>query len=313
MTPSALDDADLLARLDRALRPRSIVDVDRSPFAYATSAPLERLRITLDDGGDRHYILKHLGHEHLMGEAPKAKDAAVHDPSRELAAYLLLRDESSLPRLLLHAADAASQDPVIVIEHVDGSPLWQHGEIAVWEGVAAWLGGFHRRQEARSLPPGSPLLDYCGDFFRARRSPGLPRHLRDAHDEALLLLDAPPRSIVHGDLYPQNIIVARRGRRLRVAPVDWEMAGVGHPLLDLAALTSGSWEDEPRQRMEAAYARAWGAMTDRAFRRTLLAARLVVAIRWVDWGDGWNAPVEHAHDWAAAAELTAAELTAAAA
>jgi hypothetical protein len=40
--------------------------------------------------------------------------------------------------------------------------------------------------------------------------------------------------------------------------------------------------------------------------RALEDARLLVAVQWLGWSDGWRPPPEHAHDWLADA-LDAAE------
>ena len=36
-----------------------------------------------------------------------------------------------------------------------------------------------------------------------------------------------PRTLIHGELYPSNVIVGRGHHRERVCPVDWEMAALG--------------------------------------------------------------------------------------
>ena len=42
---------------------------------------------------------------------------------------------------------------------------------------------------------------------------------------------------IHGEFYQSNVLVDQRGTSCSIHPVDWEMAGAGPPLLDLAALT----------------------------------------------------------------------------
>ena len=60
--------------------------------------------------------------------------------------------------------------------------------------------------------------------------------LRPSSTERLLAL---PVGFIHGELYPSNVLVGERTGR--ICAVDWEMAGIGPLLLDLAALTSGAW------------------------------------------------------------------------
>jgi thiamine kinase-like enzyme len=56
------------------------------------------------------------------------------------------------------------------------------------------------------------------------------------------------RVSLDGEYYASNIVVAGQ----RVCPVDWELAGAGPGLLDLAALTTG-WSYADRAAIAAAY------------------------------------------------------------
>jgi thiamine kinase-like enzyme len=79
-----------------------------------------------------------------------------------------------------------------------------------------------------------------------------------------------------------------------VKPVDWEMAGVGPALVDVAALTAG-WGTSERERLIAAYERAGPPATvDRA---DLDRCRLHLSLQWIGWAPDWQAPPAHAHDW----------------
>ncbi|MDQ3677240.1 MAG: aminoglycoside phosphotransferase family protein, partial [Actinomycetota bacterium] len=108
-----------------------------------------------------------------------------------------------------------------------------------------------------------------------------------------------------------NILVQRPAGSPRIRPVDWELAGVGPGLLDLAALTSGSWSTAERERIGLAYGRALPPAL-RPHPADLLDAlahcRLFVAVRWLGWSAEWSPPAEHAHDWLAEATALAREL-----
>ena len=86
------------------------------------------------------------------------------------------------------------------------------------------------------------------------------------------------------------------------------MAGVGAGLLDLAALTSG-WERAGRDRLVAAYHRAWTAAGGRAspavLEHALEHARLQVALQWIGRPAAWTPPRPHAHDWLEVAQRAA--------
>ena len=112
------------------------------------------------------------------------------------------------------------------------------------------------------------LLDYDPAYYRrwierARSfaaAPGQPpARLRavewlapryEAASEELLAL---PRTIIHGEFYASNVLVAGDPADPRVAPVDWELAASAPGVVDLAALVSGGWSDEDREAIAAAY------------------------------------------------------------
>ena len=176
---------------------------------------------------------------------------------------------------------------MLLLERVEGLALWQIGELEVWRDVARWLARMHARLADRADEP--HLLRLDGDYFRLwlRRaqafSHGLER-IAARYDEVVERLLALPVTVVHGEFYPSNILVAGP----RICPVDWEMAGAGPGLLDLAALTSG-WPAEERAAIVAAY----GDVPADA----LECCRLHLAVQWLGWSPGWSPPPEHAHDW----------------
>jgi thiamine kinase-like enzyme len=109
-----------------------------------------------------------------------------------------------------------------------------------------------------------------------------------------------PSTIIHGELYASNVVIQQAGGGVRVRPVDWEMAGTGPGVLDLAALTAGSWTDDERARIEEAYCEALPVEL-RPGADDLEYARLLLAAQWLGWSDGWLPPQEHRQDWAAVA------------
>jgi Phosphotransferase enzyme family len=184
---------------------------------------------------------------------------------------------------------------LLLIENAPGIELYQVGDLAVWERAVRWAEELHERFRGRELGP--PLLGYDEALFRlwaerARVFSGveLPRY-----DEAVDRLQRLPRTLVHGELYASNVLVAGD----RVAAVDWETAGAGPGLLDLAALVTGWPEDESKRLV-----RAYGHVDS----RDLAAAQLVLAARWLGWSPDWKPPPEHDHDWEAEAKRAEAVL-----
>jgi thiamine kinase-like enzyme len=123
-------------------------------------------------------------------------------------------------------------------------------------------------------------------------------------------LTAAPQQLVHGELYPSNVLVGATAAGVQVWPVDWEMAGVGCPLLDLAALTSG-WHGGDHDALVDAYLDDAGPArwADREEVGALLdCCRLHYALQWLGWSPGWTPPPEHARDWVADALAIAERL-----
>jgi len=280
--------------------------VEVTPFAGATSH-------RIDEVGPG-WLRKDLRPAALLEDARGAKPAFVHDPRREPAAYRnLLRPLAIGPHC--HAAG----DDWIVIERVPGVELWQIGDLDVWVRVAAWVARMHRQLSAAvpPCPPGAgrtrrrdrsragrvPLLVHDTRLFAAWRTraavAGAPGTVLDAHRRATARLLSLPPMLIHGELYPSNILVRTVGFRLDVWPLDWELAGLGPAVLDVAALTAGGWAQPERDAMARAYFEAAGppAGAWTVFQGDLVAARLHLCVQWLGWAPGWTPPPEHAHGW----------------
>jgi aminoglycoside phosphotransferase (APT) family kinase protein len=134
----------------------------------------------------------------------------------------------------------------------------------------------------------------------------------DHYDETIAPLAALPRTFVHGELYPSNVLVVRDQPRLRVCPVDWEMAAIGPGLIDLAALVGG-WDPPEQRRLVAAYLSGLprddsGSPGSETLSADLARCRLHLALQWLGWSADWRPPPEHAHDWLGEALGLAKEL-----
>jgi Ser/Thr protein kinase RdoA (MazF antagonist) len=193
---------------------------------------------------------------------------------------------------------------------VDGVPLWQAADLAPWEATARWLARLHRRE----IPAASRLLRHDTvhlrrwlERARAMTPPGALDGVEPAAERAIERLASLPVCLVHGELYPSNVLVQGGPDGPRVRPVDWETLGAGPGVLDLAALVSGDWEPQRRDRVVGAYAgghpRAGAELA-----RDLDAAGLLVALQWLGWSATWSPPAEHRHDWLAEARAAAGRL-----
>jgi aminoglycoside phosphotransferase (APT) family kinase protein len=126
-------------------------------------------------------------------------------------------------------------------------------------------------------------------------------------------LAALPPTIVHGEFYPSNVLVQHPEAAVRIAPIDWEIAGIGPGLLDLAALTIGKWTAAQRDALAQAYREAAAAgpaagTIPADFDVALDCCRLHLAVQALGWDPEWQPPAEHRHDWIAESMRIAAKL-----
>ncbi len=278
-----MTDAELAAALGTGV-------AERRPWPYASSSPLEEL--LLEGAEPRRVLFKDLTESTSL-----ARPTFLPDPQRELAVYRDVLGPTGIDAPACHLAVVEAGRAWLFLEVIDGEPLWQIGELEIWEEAARWLARMH------ALPtPRSPrLLRYDAAHLQARfgRSGAIPRS-REIAARVAERLARLPATFVHGDFYPSNVLVAAApGTRIR--PVDWETAGIGPGVLDLAALTAGSWSAEERSRIERAYLEACPD-DGRPDADDLDCARLLVAAQWLAAPGEWEPPPQHAHDWRSEAE-----------
>jgi aminoglycoside phosphotransferase len=281
------------AELTRVLG-RQVTTVERSPSPYRTSFPLEELRVELADGTSLALVRKDLRRSALGAIACRVKPEFLHDPRREIEAYRLLAGR----RLGTPACYGAGRD-WILLEKVPGVELAQIGATEDWQRAARWLARLHETFAA--APPSSPLLlDHDAAYYRlwpqraAARAPEVA-WIADRYEPVVEQLVALPKTLIHGEFYASNVLVAGE----RVAPVDWETAAVGAGLVDLAALVTG-WNGDERAAIVAAYPGADDA--------ALAACRLHLALQWLGWSSDWTPPAAQAFDWLGEARETAERL-----
>jgi aminoglycoside phosphotransferase (APT) family kinase protein len=120
------------------------------------------------------------------------------------------------------------------------------------------------------------------------------------HREVAGLLAAQPPTLVHNDLAPKNVIADTSTDPARICFVDWEMAGVGCGLLDLAHLMHGlSARDE--RLLCTAYRGEPGAgrlaLPDPEFARVLAACKLQNTLFRLAHIEAWDVGRETAALW----------------
>lgn len=290
--------------------------VDR-PFAYATTH-----RITEETGPDgRPALRKDLSLRSLLPRARGVNPAFLVDPAREVAVYERLLPAAGLASATCHASrsDPAVDEHWLLLERVDGPVLWQVGDPVVWDAVLAWVAEAHRRLARLAPDPPAPLLRYDRRYLAtwirraaaAARQQPMERRARtkdvlESYAALLPRLSALPAGIIHGDLFPSNVVVGDAGGRPRICLVDWELAAVGPAAVDVAALTTG-WDEARRSELIGVYA-AHARRDPRELADEVALCELHLCIRMLGWSPGWRPPSAHDRDWLGRAEQLAGEV-----
>jgi aminoglycoside phosphotransferase (APT) family kinase protein len=310
---------ELIAALERTIG-KPVIDVRRTPSPYAASYALEELVVQPAGEPALELMFKDLGAPSATARA--IKPSFVVDPLREIEVYteLLPGSHMSTARCWGASIDPSRGRYWLFLERIRGVELYQVGERAAWEVVARWLAGMHRALARRS-PGRRLLLRYDAELltrwaYRAfEYAPARHRHrlgeIAARYDSVLEMMLAAPPTPIHGEFYASNVLVDDARSPSRVCPVDWEMAALGPPLIDLAALVSGAWSTSDRDAIASAYRSALPPAErpdDGEFRIALDACRLHLALQWIGWSERWSPPAEHATDWLSSALDAAASL-----
>jgi hypothetical protein len=328
-----------LTEIVSRLRPEAcLATVRRRPLARASSWRMEELRIGLDDGRSLQMVFKDLGNEAPGSRAHHTKPLRVQDPEREPWVYRQVLGPlgAGTPDCLGSVSERRCGRHWLFLEAVEGPPLGEIGDMEVWREAARWLARFHARA-ARIGGHRGPVIIHDSRLHRGwlRRAMALTHEqmrradssggatrarlaalaeIAVAHAAAADAVSNLSRGFIHGEFYPSNILVENDGSP-RVRPVDWEMAGWGPYLLDVASLTAGRLTADERADLEEAY--RLQAVTeglpmpgDARFRRELAICRLLQAVQWLGWGRDWTPPREHHNDWLQEALGCAQQLTA---
>ena len=300
--------------------------------AYASSATLLNVHITFADGEHTRVVYKLGGPDAQTPAARGVKPEFLSDSGREAWMYesvLALDGVADAPRLLATGCDRNGAR-WLLLEWAGSRDLSQVGARSVWCEAASQLARLHVWGESRvdSLSRGSPVRwdDARLHLVWAHRA---RRHLA-AHTSAWSTRDplrplwrryrlvadflaAMPKTLVHGDFNASNVLVTRSAAGNRIRIIDWETAGVGPGLLDLASLVSGRLPVRHRAAMVAAYranlgGSRLGTLSEGDFDQALSSCRLAMAVQWLGWSPGWSPPPAHAHDWRREALLLALQL-----
>jgi Phosphotransferase enzyme family len=320
--------AELQTALEETLSRRSgtqhrVAGLERWPSIYSTSFAIEELDVRLNDGTSLQLLFKDLSQQAMLESARRVKPAFLYDPLREINTYRTILEPHRLGTAACYGAivDHRAGRYGLLLEKVQGMELRRVGDLATWQKVARWLAAMHARftGETGRVARVARLLRYNADFYRLwiRRArtawswaePSRPGDVRSSlerlareYDRVVERLAALPATFIHGEFYASNVLVHETEGKLRVCPVDWEMAAVGPGLIDLAALAAGGWNTDEKKALALAYYAAlapgdgWPP-APKEFLTVFDYCRLHLAVQWLGWASGWSPPPKHTQDW----------------
>jgi Phosphotransferase enzyme family len=306
------DNLEVYAALEHVFR-RSVREVRRSPLACNSSFTIEELEVTFNSRPTK-VIFKNLSRNAIVSRAAGVKPEFLYAPLREINVYRHLHPLLNMGTAQLYGdvVEPGTGRYWLFLENIASPELYQFGDIEVWMEAAMWLARFHAShasdpESARSVVP--QLLEHDVSYYQTwlRRAfsfrGGALGPVERCYNDAITYLLSLPRTLIHGEFYPSNILVQKRGTNTRICPIDWEMAAVASGILDVAALASGNWSRSQRLCM----AKAWyDALPEKLRPPDLVTAfdcaQLQIAVQWLGWSDQWRPPREHAHDWLDEAE-----------
>lgn len=242
----------------------ALVDVEQAVSPNTTSYTTVAVTARLRGGRAMRLFLKDFGYSRLP------KDSADGRRLREVHVYRDLLADTGLgsPEYYGSLWDEAGDRTWLLLEFVDGVQLRDCGFDA-WIPSAAWLARLHAHFAARmsELERSPLLLRHDESYFRSKadnalreverfsgRSRRRAADLVSGYDELATVMASEPQTLVHGNYRSKNIVVERSTARVRVAPVDWEVAAIGSPLYDLGHLLDG-YRGERLQALLDAYSR----------------------------------------------------------
>jgi len=242
--------------------PGALAGVEEEGLPSTTSYPTAAVTAGLRGGGSLRFFLKDFGHSHLP------KDGVGERRLREVHVYrdLLVGSGLGTPEYYGSRLDESEGRLLLLLELLDGVQLRECG-LEAWIAAAAWLARLHAHFAGRAAElERSPLLiRHDEEYFRSKAE-GAQRDLRRfssrsrrraaallaGYEELAAAMANQPRTLVHGNYRPKNVVVERPSRNTRVAPVDWEVAAFGSPLYDLGHLLDG-YREEPLRALLDAY------------------------------------------------------------
>jgi hypothetical protein len=284
-------------------RPVRIRALDRDASSRSSSFRTERLHvITDDDPAPIRIYFKDLNPAHQVTQSWVLRRADRPPSSREIQMYqsVLFSERFGTPEFYGSRWEPEHGRCWLFIEDVGPHWLQAKFNFAASMDACRWAAGFHA--STRDLPASQtaflPVYD-DGHYRRTAERVGqmLPR-LDTAEcelvrrglayfTERIGYLSMLPRSVIHGQFFPANVMFRPSSATHRVAVVDWETAALGPGVFDLASISSGT-TPERRLALWRAYADQYQADSGQAvewepFRQECFAGAVFHALEWLVW------------------------------
>lgn len=304
---------------------RTIRQLRRRSSAYSSSYALENLELTLNGGKRLRLVFKDLSPSSVLKTAQRIRPGFLYRPEREIEIYQRVLDPCKLGTPICYGATRVPEMNRywLFLERVDGPLLWQRGRLKSWEQAAGWLAKLHTEYRTSGIHWKQSWVNHlvhydekllgtwmtrAEAFIRRDQGYDSPEgrrrfsRLADHYDRVIDRLLELPKSLIHGEFFPSNVILRPAATDRTICPVDWEMAAVGPGLIDLAALTAGKWRSEQKRAMIAAYRRGLELADDSppSVSELLEAVdycQLHLSVQLLGWAADWSPPQRHTQNW----------------
>lgn len=281
----------------------SISRIERHFRKLSSSFRTEHVLVHLAGGEELRVFFKDLDPGHQMEKARRVRDRELEPGLRELRMYreVLSPERHGTLRLYGYRWEPKEGRFWLFLEDGGRFLLQNYSDVTRWVAAARWSARF--QDAMRSTDPAllaflphrdRGALEQCAHRV-ARVLPRLGREERGRLERGLELFSSgrdwllrSPQSVIHGQLFGQNVLLRRGRGEHEVIVIDWETASIGPRLFDLVSLSSGKWKEEERQAMRRAYfdeqrARAAEGATFQEFEEELRAVALYQTLEWLAW------------------------------
>jgi len=270
--------------------------IDRELNPYTSTFPSEIVTCRFQNGKELRFFCKYSGN--IEPERRRAKNYNhKHGITYEAEVYRNIIQPLNVTASRFYGVhtDVTTGQAWLILEHLDHTEKVSSAPNMAL--ATRWIGQFHASNETRLSHAPIPILtNYDAEYYLGwvRRTSLLAGHwhkrfswlatLCRRFQDILPVLLTSPKTIIHGEYYPNNILV----REGIIYPVDWESPAIAKGEIDLAGLTD-RWDAKVVAECERQYRQArWPEGAPDDFTQTLAAARLYNHFRWLGERSDWT-------------------------